>query len=360
MAECKLDLAHDVERIEVAVSEPAEIRIDLSGTLSVATAQCVLDALTERGLLPAGAVRVAPLAHGVRLATERAFVDGPAASSDLTRSFDALASRSKNVLVSDLAPGGKYELWSDGAGAITLRTALHSAEQALAAAEWTERALASEPTAELRDIEAKAEGAALTLFLPNPSERRALLLRQHVIEAFRIPSGSMLPTLLPGDHLFVVKGPSAPAPQRGDIVVFRSPREPSMDYVKRVIGVAGDHIELDGYRVRVNGQELLATLDEANYVPPLADAPRGELWREKLGDHEYLTLRDPTHPWGEALDVTLGPDSVFLLGDNRDNSMDSRHFGAVACSSIKGRLALIWASFGQSGPDWERFGLVPR
>ncbi|HEX2730307.1 MAG TPA: signal peptidase I, partial [Polyangiaceae bacterium] len=236
MPDCKLDLAHDVERIEVAVSEPAEIRIDLSGTLSVATAQCVLDALTERGLLPAGDVRVAPLAHGVRLATERALVDGPAASSDLTRSFDALAMRSKNVLVSDLAPGGKYELWSDGAGAITLRTALHSAEQALAAAEWTQRALASEPTAELRDIDAKAEGAALTLFLPNPSERRALLLRQHVIEAFRVPSGSMLPTLLPGDHLFVVKGPSASAPQRGDIVVFRSPREPSMDYVKRVIG----------------------------------------------------------------------------------------------------------------------------
>jgi signal peptidase I len=356
---CDLDLEHQVQRVEIAWGEPADIRIDLTGTLSVETARCVLDALKERGLRLESEITVAPLAHGVRIATPRALADGQDASSELTRRFDALASHSKDVLVADLAPGGNYELWTDDAGSLTLRTALRSSEQAAAAATWTKGALTAAPNAELADIAVTAEGSALTLRLPDATERRAPALRRHLLESFRNPSGSMLPTLSPGDHLFALKGPLATTPERGDIVVFASPREPSLDYVKRVIGVAGDHIEIDGYHVRLNGKELETVLDTANYVPPVADAPSGELWRETLANHEYVTLRDAAGSSGEALDVTVEPGCVFLLGDNRDNSMDSRQFGSVSQSSIKGRVALIWASFGETRVAWERFGLEP-
>jgi signal peptidase I len=220
-------------------------------------------------------------------------------------------------------------------------------------------ALAAEPTGALEAIEATAEGSVLVVRARSLGERQALSLRQSVVEAFRLPSGSMLPTLLAGDHLYVVKGPNAHEAARGDIVVFSSPREPSQDFMKRVIGLAGDRVQLDGYRVRVNGSVLESGLENPSYVAPGPDPIRGELWRESLGEHRYRVLRDASHPSRDALDVTVAPNSVFLLGDNRDNSLDSRHFGSVPVESLKGRAAVIWASYGEGGVRWERFGLEP-
>jgi signal peptidase I len=358
--DCHLDLERDVQRIDVALAEPAEIRLDLSGALSVDTARCVLGALQERGLLHGTALEVVPLARGVRIATKAAVADGPSRSSALASRFDELARRSKSALVADLAPGGAYEVWSDGASALSLRAALRTVDDATAASTWAKAAFAAESSGELRAIGVTAEGPVLKFELKSPTEHLALLLRQHVVEAFRIPSSSMLPALQPGDHFFAVKGPRAAAPERGDIVVFSSPRDPSQDFVKRVIGVAGDHIELDGYRVRVNGEPLPTSVAAARYTPPVREAASGELWKEALGTHEYQVLRDPSHPSADALDVMVEPETVFLLGDNRDNSFDSRHFGSVPLRMVKGRVLMIWASFGDPGVNWERFGTVPR
>jgi signal peptidase I len=357
LANCRLELRRDLERIEVALAEPGELRLDLSGRISTDAARCVLAKLSERGLVGAIELEIAPLAHGVRVATRGALADGPGAPPALARRFDELSRHHDLAGVADLAPGGSYELWVDAEETFTLRIALRSPEQASRAARWLESALAADTTGALEAIEATAEGAVLVMRARSLGVGQALSLRQSVVEAFSLPSGSMLPTLLVGDRFYAVKGPGLRQPARGDIVVFASPQEPSQDFVKRVIGLAGDRVQLDGYRVRVNGSALETGLEAPSYVAPGPDPIRGELWRESLGEHHYRVLRDASHPSRDALDVTVEPNSVFLLGDNRDNSHDSRHFGSVPIESLKGRAAVIWASYGEGGVRWERFGM---
>ncbi len=358
-SDCGVGLRRDIDRIEVALAEPAELRLDLSGRVSADAARCVLAKLSERGLVGAIELEIAPLTHGVRVATRGALADGPGAPPALARRFDELARRYEAAGVADLAPGGAYELWFDPRGTFTLRAALRSPTQASSAAAWLESALAADTTGALKAIEATAEGTVLVVRARSLSVGQALSLRQGVVEAFNIPSGSMLPTLQVGDRLYAIKGPKAQNPARGDIVVFASPREPSQDFVKRVIGLAGDRVQIEGYRVRLNGTPLETGLEDASYVAPGPDALRGELWRESLGGHRYRVIRDASRASPEAIDVTVDPNSVFLLGDNRDSSLDSRHFGSVPVESIKGRVAMIWASFGEGGVRWERFGLEP-
>jgi signal peptidase I len=357
VAGCDLKLEHSVERIEVAIAEPAELRLDLSGSFSLESVNCVLASLKERGALGGVELEAVQLPHGVRVATHAALVDGPGTLTPLARRFDELALGSETTAVANFAPGGAYELRSVRDGEASLRVPLRSSAEAAHAAAWAKNAFAAEPSGELRRIEVAVEGSTLAFRARDVTTHKALLLRQNVLESFRIPSGSMAPTLLPGDLLFASKGPSVASPARGDVVVFASPEDASQDFVKRVIGVAGDHVELAGYQVRVNGTPLETALEKANYE--LASGPnvvRGALWRESLGAHHYQVLRDASHASTDALDVTVAPGSVFLLGDNRDNSFDSRAFGSVPVRTLKAQVILIWASLGDAGVRWERFG----
>jgi signal peptidase I len=358
---CDFELQRDVERIEVALAEPLEVRVDFTGRLSSEAVRCVLSTLKERGALEGIELAAVPLAHGVRVATRGALADGQGPATPLARRFDELLAHSDTAAVADVAPGGRYELWLDPQGALAFAVDLHTAAEAARAVAWLKNALALEPTGGLKGLEVAAEGARLKGRLSNPSVEQALVLRRDVLEAFRLPSGSMQPTLLPGDQFFVIKGPSARTPARGDIAVFANPREPSQDFVKRVIGLAGDHVEMDGYTVRVNGTALETKLEQADYVglPNGSDELRGALWSESIGAHHYRVLRDASHSWIDKLDVTVEPDHVFLLGDNRDNSFDSRQFGTVPTQSLKGEVVLLWASFGEQGVNWERFGKEP-
>jgi signal peptidase I len=338
--------------------------MDLSGTVSVDAVRCVLESLKQHGVLEGTELEAVPLARGVRIATHGGLVDGQGPPSALARRLTELLKDSETAGVADLAPGGSYEVWTDRQGTLSLRTALHSPAEATHAARWLEGALAAEPSHELEGLHVATDGSTLSVRVPNPSAEQALLLRQNVLEAFRLPSASMLPTLLPGDHLFARKGPTAHAPARGDVVVFTSPREPAQDFVKRVIGVAGDHIELRGYALRINGRAVETKLENKDFVAPDFAAPasephRGELWSEAVGDHHYRVFHDASHPSADALDVTVEPDHVFVLGDNRDNSFDSRQFGAVPDGSVKGRAVMIWASFDEQAVRWERFGSEP-
>ena len=182
----------------------------------------------------------------------------------------------------------------------------------------------------------------------------ALFIRTFVVQAFKIPTGSMENNLLIGDHLLVNKfvfGPTRSSLERTllpigtvkrrDIVVFKYPEEPDRDFIKRVIGLPGERIELRQKKVYVNG----AALDEP-YVHFLQ--PLGTL----SGLHEVTSfdVRDRYGP------VTVPPDQYFVMGDNRDNSQDSRYWGFLPSHYIKGKALLIYWSYESDREDYQDAG----
>jgi signal peptidase I len=220
-----------------------------------------------------------------------------------------------------------------------------------------------------------AVAVAAVLAVPALSVVLALVLRVGVVEAFKTPSGSMIPTVVPGDHVFVTKlaykAPFGGAPKRGDVVVFRFPENREMDFVKRVVAVGGDTIEaLDG-RLVLDGR--LAPECHVGTIP--YETRTQELYVEFLGDRAYYTAYDQKHeeppcsPAGTCEDglacrggvcgVLQGPwkvpaGEVFVLGDNRNNSHDSRMWrgglgAGVPIDDVKGRVSIVWMSFAAAG-----------
>ncbi len=206
----------------------------------------------------------------------------------------------------------------------------------------------------------------------------ALLLRAFVFEPFHIPSGSMIPTLLVGDFIFVNKmsyGLRIPftdpahvhklwesPPKRGDVVVFINPQHPDIDYVKRVVGLPGDHIDVRDNVLYVNGVEQnrvevgdYTYKDHSEYTDSDIEVVARE-YIEDLDGHKHpiLVRKDPVFQRSGSFVVEEG--RVFMMGDNRDNSADSRvegGIGQIPFSYIKGRASIIWISFG--GPMGIRF-----
>jgi len=167
----------------------------------------------------------------------------------------------------------------------------------------------------------------------------ALFVRTWVFQAFKIPSGSMEPNLLIGDHLIVNKMQFAPTTgplertilphreiRRGDIIVFKSPEEPERDLIKRVIGLPGDRLELRQKQMYVNGVALDEPYTQLLEPPPTADAPPSTDVRVQYGP------------------VTVPDGQYFMMGDNRDNSQDSRYWGFLPASYVKGRALFIYFS----------------
>lgn len=202
----------------------------------------------------------------------------------------------------------------------------------------------------------------------------ALTIRAFIIEPFRIPSGSMLPTLLIGDHLFVNKfvyGPKVPftdmrlpglrEPQRGDIIVFtvarrgnetfpadRHPELPREEFVKRIVGLPGDRVDFRDGKVRVNGESL-----EMEPLPEKFRDGSGrvlDVVRVDLADKSYLTLDDPNRDFRAERPVTTVEAGRYLvLGDNRDYSKDSRVWGTVRKAEIKGPAFILYWSWDFNG-----------
>jgi signal peptidase I len=203
------------------------------------------------------------------------------------------------------------------------------------------------------------------------------VLRSFLFEPFRIPSGSMIPTLQIGDLILVNKyqyGIRLPvihrkvvdigSPQRGDVMVFRFPHNPSQDYIKRVVGLPGDRVEYADRRLSINGQPV-----PVSPLPRYLEEDRVQYYAqllEKLGDveHRVILSEGPgvppmrafvhTHPQacqysaaGVACTVPAG--HYFVMGDNRDNSEDSRFWGFVPDENIVGRAFFVWMNFGDLG-----------
>jgi signal peptidase I len=197
----------------------------------------------------------------------------------------------------------------------------------------------------------------------------ALFLRAFVVEAFKIPSGSMIPTLQVGDHIFVNKfiygvrvpftnikfGMEYRKPHRGEVIVFIYPKEPDKDFIKRIIAVEGDTVELKDDQLFINGkpvsrQPLEGDCRYEDYQEETGrwEERRCDAWRETLDGNTYTTVYDKNKAQRSKMPLrTVPPDSVFVMGDNRDNSHDSRYWGFVPYDLIKGKAMIIWWSLGE-------------
>ncbi|AEG02122.1 signal peptidase I [Methylomonas methanica] len=193
-----------------------------------------------------------------------------------------------------------------------------------------------------------------------------LLLRSFLVEPFRIPSGSMMPTLLVGDFILVNKftyGIRLPVlndkviemsePERGDIVVFRFPKQPTVDYIKRVIGLPGDRIAYFDKKLYVNGQPIpQVSLGRYQGVGQGANMTGAERLEEDLTGVKHSILISPGVPTVE--DVFVVPKGqYFVMGDNRDNSNDSRYWGTVPEANLVGKAFFIWMNW-----DWQNNGIA--
>jgi signal peptidase I len=198
----------------------------------------------------------------------------------------------------------------------------------------------------------------LAVVLGGVSLLSPILTRRFVIEAFQIPSVAMIPTLLVGDHIFC--GKLRQEVRRGEVVVFRYPPEPTTDFIKRVIGLAGDTVEVarDGV-VAINGNPVPRHLVDHRCAEG-TDEGRGdcEQWEETIGDHSFMVVHQRSVHAFRPVVVPEG--SVFVMGDNRENSSDSRVWGFVPLANVKGHADTIWWSSGPHGPRWDRMGRTVR
>jgi signal peptidase I len=200
------------------------------------------------------------------------------------------------------------------------------------------------------------------------------VLRSFLFEPFKIPSGSMIPTLLVGDLILVNKftyGVRLPvinkkiiegtSPQRGDVMVFRYPPKPSLDYIKRVVGVPGDEVAYLNKRLTINGKPM-----ETQTSPDFFDEDAVRYFKqfeENLDGHVHRILNDPDRPAFvpgvdefpfkkncsysvEGVRCTVPAGHYFMMGDNRDNSLDSRYWGFVPDENIVGKAFFVWMNFG--------------
>lgn len=199
-----------------------------------------------------------------------------------------------------------------------------------------------------------------------------LVLRSFLFEPFRIPSGSMIPTLKVGDFILVNKfnyGIRLPVinakifdigePERGDVVVFRFPKDPSVDYIKRVIGLPGDRIAYRSKTLYING-ERISTSSMGSYTQTKdgMPIPGANQYSEELSETvTHNLLIDTTRPSysGEWI-VPAG--NYFVMGDNRDNSNDSRYWGTVPEENLVGQAFMIWMNWNyeDGGIEWSRLG----
>lgn len=271
--------------------------------------------------------------------------------------LDVLWLRKQRLTIADAAVA---EFDARNAGRIGVNAQATAAERTALAARLTQRPWYLEYTASFFPV-------ILVVFV----------LRSFLFEPFRIPSGSMIPTLQIGDLILVNKyeyGIRLPvinrkivelgAPQRGDVMVFRFPHNPSQDYIKRVVGLPGDRVEYADRQLSINGKpvptEPLPRYFEEERVQYYAQ------YTEKLGQIEHRIIVSEgagvppmrafvhTHPQAcqytaTAVTCTVPAGHYFVMGDNRDNSEDSRFWGFVPDENIVGRAFFIWMNFGNLG-----------
>lgn len=215
----------------------------------------------------------------------------------------------------------------------------------------------------------------------------ALFIRSFVIEAFKIPSGSMIPTLSVGDHIFVNKfiyGLRLPFtrrhfikfrdPQRGEVIVFICPNGDGKDFIKRVVGLPGDLVRVYSTEVEVNGERfkhedvyvtqdskdkrvLLVEGSDVQKIPYVPDLENFDFYEEETDGTDHLVQYEKG-VLRHTYEFKVPEGHFFMMGDNRDNSADSREWGFVPQGNIKGKAMFVWLSLDkdQGGIRWHEFG----
>ncbi len=197
---------------------------------------------------------------------------------------------------------------------------------------------------------------ALVFLICNTLALPALIgyVRAHEVESFRIPSKSMEPGIVHGDVIFADKRYNCPGckeeVRRGDIAIFIYPNDRTKYYIKRIIGLPGDHVAIKGRIVTVNGRPLTVKQEKSDSGILVTESVDGKTW------HAAWTQSSGKTP--EA-DERIPPGQVFVIGDNRGESVDSRFFGTVPLQDVVGKARQIWFSKGSRGIRWARFGKVP-
>jgi signal peptidase I len=200
-----------------------------------------------------------------------------------------------------------------------------------------------------------------------------LALRWTIVEPYVVPTGSMEPTLKPGDRLYALKCAydvrlpftdfilfKVKPVKRGDVILFRYPRDPSVTYVKRAVGVAGDTVEMREGVVYVNNQEVAkAPTDDRTVMYDIDRESEKTLYIETLNGVRHYVILDNEMPFKRNFGpVTIPPGYLFASGDNRDNSSDSRVWGFVPEDYLKGQAMFIWYSSKDWKPRFERIGTL--
>lgn len=193
----------------------------------------------------------------------------------------------------------------------------------------------------------------------------------------------MVPTLKIGDHIFVNKfiyGLRIPftkirffqfrTPHRGEIIVFNFPIDESKDYIKRVVGIPGDTLEIKQQMLHINGQPVEKMIEtDRSILSDIEEAEQFELYREKTGDRKHFTQYERNEGFQDYGPITVPPNKLFVMGDNRNRSSDSRSWRFVPMENLKGRALVVWLSLdsknrypvlGLPSIRWERFGKLIR
>lgn len=199
-----------------------------------------------------------------------------------------------------------------------------------------------------------------------------LVIRSFIVQPFRVPTGSLEPTIAPGDFIAVnqfayglrlpvtnTKIVNIGEPKTGQVAVFRWPQDTSIDFVKRVIGVPGDHIEYKNKVLYVNGKQATQT-----YIGPAIDSePEGDIpvqqYTEDLNGVKHLININPNAPTID-FDITVPAGEYFMMGDNRDDSADSRMWGYVPEANLIGKGFIVWMNWNSQTHrvNWQRIGTV--
>lgn len=194
-----------------------------------------------------------------------------------------------------------------------------------------------------------------------------LVLRSFVVEPFQIPSGSMRPTLEIGDFILVSKfayGLRLPVvhteildlgePERGDVMVFRFPSDPSVNFIKRVVGLPGDRIRYEGKQLYINGKPVPKTL----LAEGPAEAPGELMYTEQLGEVEHHIYNNPRDFGPQMRELIVPEGHYFTMGDNRDHSNDSRYWGFVPEANVVGRAFAVWMHWDGGLPSFTSMRLI--
>jgi signal peptidase I len=359
LTECGVALA-GLQQVRIAIGEPLRVAAELDGKIDARAVGCVLGdadlaALTRRGLV----IRDRPGGIAIEyLAAQEPAERAAATGGELARRCEGTSCAAAMLGPPDA------RLWLQLAVDKTMRLRLSGPDFHRFAA--AANALLDELRSTSRDgalLTFREQGGALWIEAPadlsiGSSVLVALNLRAQLIESFKIPSSSMVPTILMNDDFFIGKGRLLGDPVPGDLLVFR---QGTGMWVKRYLAGPGQTIAETESGIAIDGKLLATEVVDPAYRYQDGESGRdahertGALVREHLGARSYLIVR--TGPPRSTGSWTVPPGQLFLVGDNRNNSNDSRYLGAIPRDAIVGRVLGTWFAMRDGAPDWDRIGI---